>query len=242
MNKEFMKKWLLLLSLCMCLPAFANTENQQCEFLVEGGNKIDDIAIGFADGVVFLDGCEEGLFVFSDTTEKQNKIGFVDKFGNTIIEPNPEIFFARPFHQSISIVASRDKKFGLINTKGEWVLEPTYDGIYDFRKGMAIAININNHKFSHALIDTTGRELIPMQAGTIREFSNQDSLGRYIHEIYHGDNLYMALYNKDGTIIIPSDHQTIDIDDNGIIQICHHQKGCIYTDIELKPITKNQLQ
>ncbi len=223
-----MKQWLLCVSLGLSMSVMAMTDDsQQCEFLVEGGNPITDTHLGFADGVVLLEGCEEGLFVFSDTASPQRQVGFVDKFGNKVIEPNPDIAFARPFKDGVSIVTSQDTKYGLINSKGEWILKPTYDGIYDFKNGVAIAINKKGDTFDHALIDTTGREVIAMQSVSIYEFG-ETPIEKYIMIKYdENDNLYSALYNKDGTVLIAMDRQTISYDEQtGEITVCHWQQDC----------------
>lgn len=235
-----MKQWLLCLSLGLSMSAMAMTDDsQQCEFLVEGGSPITDTHLGFADGVVSLEGCEEGLFVFSDTTSPQRQVGFVDKFGNKVIEPSPDIAFARPFRDGVAIVVSPDGKFGLINPKGKLVLKPTYDGIYDFKNGVAIAINKHGDDFDHALIDTTGREVIAMQSASIYEFG-ETPIEKYIMIKYDkNDNLYSALYNKDGTVLISMNNQDISYDDaTGVITVCHGQKGCEYRDKNLNKIER----
>lgn len=222
-----MKQWLLCVSLGLSMPVMAMTDDsQQCEFLVEGGNPITDTHLGFADGVVLLEGCEEGLFVFSDTTSQQQQVGFVDKFGNKVIEPSPDIAFARPFRDGVAIVGSSDGKFGLINPKGEWVLTPTYDGIYEFNHGVAIAVNKNVDDFDHALIDTTGREVIAMQSASIYEFGNAP-IEQYLITKYENNHLYSGLYHKDGTVLIAMDRQTISYDEQtGEITVCHWQQDC----------------
>ncbi len=234
-----MKKWLLLLSLSVCPSAFADNQNQSCEFLVEGGNPITDTHLGFADGVVSLEGCEEGLFVFSDTTTKSAQIGFVDKFGNMMIEPNPDIVFARPFKDGVSIVASQDTKYGLINPKGEWVLKPTYDGIYDFKNGVAIAINKKGDTFDQALIDTTGREVIAMQSASIYELDKELIEQYMVLGVGQDGEDYSALYHKDGAVLIAMDRQDISYDrQTGIITVCHWKNGCDYRDKHLNKLNQ----
>ncbi len=222
-----MKQWLLCVSLGLSMSVMAMTDDsQQCEFLVEGGNPITDTHLGFADGVVSLEGCEEGLFVFSDTTASQRQVGFVDKFGNKVIEPSPDIAFARPFRDGVAIVGSSDGKFGLINPKGKWVLKPTYDSIFEFNHGVAIAINKNGDDFDHALIDTTGREVIAMQSASIYEFGNAP-IEQYLITKYENNHLYSGLYHKDGTVLIAMDRQTISYDEQtGEITVCHWQQDC----------------
>lgn len=234
-----MKKWWLLLSLGVCLSAFADNQNKSCEFLVEGGNPITDTHLGFADGVVSLEGCEEGLFVFSDTTSPQRQVGFVDKFGNKVIEPSPDIAFARPFRDGVAIVGSPDGKFGLINSKGKWVLKPTYDSIFEFNHGVAIAMNKHGDDFDHALIDTMGREVIAMQSGSIYEFGGTP-IEKYIMIKYDkNDNLYSALYNKDGTVLIPMDNHRIDYNEvSDLIKLCHQVNGCVFLDKKLNKLTE----
>lgn len=236
-----MKQWLLCLSLGLSMSAMAMTDDsQQCEFLAEGGNPITDTHLGFADGVVSLEDCEEGLFVFSDTASRQRQVGFVDKFGNMMIKPNPDIVFARPFKDGVSIVVSQDTKYGLINPKGKWVLKPTYDGIYDFNNGVAIAVNKNGDDFDHALIDTTGREVIAMQSATIVEFG-EEPIERYkVFGVGQDGKEHSALYHKDGTALIPMDGHSISYDgQTGIITVCHEQQGCRYMDKQLNKLNQS---
>lgn len=236
-----MKQWLLCLSLGLSMSAMAMTDDsQQCEFLVEGGNPITDTHLGFADGVVLLEGCEEGLFVFSDTTSRQRRVGFVDKFGNQVIEPSPDIVFARPFRDGVAIVGSPDGKFGLINPKGKWVLKPTYDSIFEFNHGVAIAMNKHGDDFDHALIDTTGREVIAMQTASIKEFMLGDVM-KFKVDRYdsHENKMYSGLYNQDGTVLIPMDNHRIDYNEvSDLIKLCHQVNGCVFLDKKLNKLTE----
>ncbi len=59
---------------------------------------------------------------------KGDKIGFIDKTGKWIIEPQFEA--ARDFENEYAAV-KKNGKWGIINTKGEWVIQPAYDAIRD---------------------------------------------------------------------------------------------------------------
>ena len=69
-----------------------------------------------------------------------------------------------------------DKKWGLIDATGKFVLEPKYDGISDFQvNGYAAVRNIidskNEYKESVGLIDSTGKEVLPLIYSGISDFN-----------------------------------------------------------------------
>jgi hypothetical protein len=75
-----------------------------------------------------LDGFHKGLCGF----DVEGKTGFIDHEGNVVIEPK----FSRVnyFHNRIAPASLDNKTWGIINTKGDFILEPTYDFIWDFSR------------------------------------------------------------------------------------------------------------
>jgi len=68
-----------------------------------------------------------------------------------------------------------DKKWGLIDAKGDFVVEPKYDEIADFQEnGYAVVKNIidskNDYKQLVGLIDSTGKEVLPLIYSSISDF------------------------------------------------------------------------
>jgi len=68
----------------------------------------------------FYDGLAKG--------RKDGKLGFYDKTGKFVIEPQFE--GVRNFRNGFAAAKLNDK-WGMINTSGEWVIQPKFDGIRD---------------------------------------------------------------------------------------------------------------
>ena len=63
--------------------------------------------------------------------------------------------------------ARKDKKFGFINSKGEWVIQPTYDKVRAFRNGLAPVMQ--NKKWGY--INSKGETIIPLEYRDAEIFS-----------------------------------------------------------------------
>lgn len=68
---------------------------------------------------------------------RHSRRGYIDSSGTFVIPPSFQK--AANFHQGVAIV-QQDNAYGLINTKGDWVLKPKYAAIFPFQhNGIAIA-------------------------------------------------------------------------------------------------------
>jgi hypothetical protein len=103
--------------------------------------------------------------VYSGDYSKKGYI-FIDKTGQEVFLMQQSNFTehgeyeCRDFSEGFAAVRD-DKKnrlFGFINTKGEWLVEPTFDYAGDFRNGMALVKYPNTTKYGY--IDTTGNPVI----------------------------------------------------------------------------------
>ncbi len=63
-----------------------------------------------------------------------------------------------PFSEGFARVEKIPDIMGYINTKGEWLVEPTFKKALDFMNGMAMVMYPNTNKFGY--IDTTGKPVI----------------------------------------------------------------------------------
>ena len=87
----------------------------------------------------------DALFPYLD---KKGKIGFIDKSGKTVIEPQFKKLgldmsvecqtkgYVRVFCDGLAAV-SNGRKWGFINRKGDYVIDPKFDEAYAFSEGLA---------------------------------------------------------------------------------------------------------
>lgn len=103
----------------------------------------------------------EGLAMFATTNKK---IGFADKTGKVVI--NPQFEDARPFSEGFAAVI-QDKKWGFIDKTGKIVINPQFDGVDNFHSGKAAFSNGKQAGF----IDTKGGYVINPQFDYVDFFS-----------------------------------------------------------------------
>ena len=110
------------------------------------------------------------------------------------------------FHNGLCIMRTMDNKWGLINTEGEWVVEPIYTTISAPRKGYRIVSDGN----FYGLISETGQVVLPLEYDFIRQSSEpagftiaKDGLAKVIdYDLktvvpFVHDGLYMLSYVDD---------------------------------------------
>ncbi|MCL1923211.1 MAG: WG repeat-containing protein [Propionibacteriaceae bacterium] len=88
--------------------------------------------------------------------------GYVDTSGTLVIEPRFAV--ARPFHDGLAVVGSRDEEYhitySVINTAGEDIpLQYPYSEISDFSEGFSFVKS--DEYFAWGIIDTKGTEVVP---------------------------------------------------------------------------------
>ncbi|HBE80974.1 MAG TPA: hypothetical protein DDW65_24780 [Firmicutes bacterium] len=67
-------------------------------------------------------------------------------------------YVCQPFSEGFAVVEKVPDIKGYINTKGEWLVEPTFSMAFNFLNGMALIMYPHNEKFGY--IDTTGKPVI----------------------------------------------------------------------------------
>lgn len=104
---------------------------------------------------------------------KEGKISFINEQGDRAFEASFPICFdddyAFQFHNGLCVMVSRDHKWGLINTRGEWVVEPIYTEINRPRLGYRI-VSDGNH---YALLRASGQMVLPLEYDIIRLSSDE---------------------------------------------------------------------
>lgn len=96
----------------------------------------------------FVSAFSQGYASFSKPVEKRILIGFINKKGIEVI--NAKFASTKPFSESLAAVqvsnnASNKKTWGFIDKKGNWVIRPQFDNVWDsFCHGLAI-VKVDNH-------------------------------------------------------------------------------------------------
>ena len=105
--------------------------------------------------------------------DKKSGEGFIDKTGKELI---PFIYYQLSnFHENLAIFSNmqEDGKYGVINRRGEIIVQPQYDGIEHFSNGMAVMNKIVGETSKQGYIDSTGKEVILTQYETARDFTKE---------------------------------------------------------------------
>ncbi len=151
---------------------------------------------------------EESKFVFSEynpdflftngvtpfKSTGNDKMGFVDKNGNYIIEPKFDN--AHPFAENGLARVQQNMCWGYINTSGEYVIEPKFGNAYDFdENGMALVFYEGRHGF----IDKKGNWIVENKYTSIGKFAENGlaKVGAYI-----GDEHYYGFIDREGNEVI----------------------------------------
>jgi hypothetical protein len=120
-----------------------------------------------------LDGFHEELI----NVRKNNKYGFIDKSGKTVIPFNYDE--AYPFHKGIAPVKLNDK-WGFVNKKGELVIPAIYDYVNNVGNNYHFPFE-NNFEMAQlddkwVAIDTKGKQILPDKYFFEYDFNFNDGL------------------------------------------------------------------
>lgn len=164
--------------------AFLNTPEYLTSFIMD---KKGNIASTKDKGLfgVYWNQLNEGLFIY-ESFEKPGIVGFKDVKMNTVIEAKFQD--ARPFNQGLAFVKNNGK-WGVINEKGAYVIEPQFD---DFK------VEFKNYTVFHndiAAVMKNGRwGYINKTGKTIIDFKYNDA------DIFHEGLASVKLEDKWGVI------------------------------------------
>lgn len=177
---------------------------------------------------------------------KNNKIGFIDKKGQTVI-PFQYEYSEYSFNYLSSIgcakfseglcAMKKRQKFGYIDRQGGVVIPYIYDLACEFHHGKAVVGIEDNGKGKVGLIDKAGNLVVPMEYDDI----HYCKVGAYVVE----QNNKTGVMNVDGKVIVPIDYDEICYLDNyayirkgnkyGVIdRHGHFLLPCVYNNIPLK--------
>jgi len=118
----------------------------------------------------------------------------------------------------------KNKKFGYVNGKGNYVVQPKYDYISNFHKGIAAVyecVDTAARIYRYGYIDTTGKEIVPVIYDV-----PQDVIDKFTEEAFFGedDSEVLVLMKNDGRkglaglngrIIIPVNYEKISPEKHG---------------------------
>lgn len=123
--------------------------------------------------------------------EKDGTIKFIDTRGNVVIENDfhyPAFSYGYLFYDSLCAMTDASGKWGIINRKGDWVVQPEYDGIAHKDQGFWL-LNKNERK---GLLNNKAKSVLPVEY-------------RYIDILVQGisvvlEDYTMNMMNFDGTL------------------------------------------
>ena len=141
-----------------------------------------------------------GMCVISEYVDGTFKKGYLDLSGKLVIPM--KYYSASWFSEGYGIVQeTKDSKYGIIDKKGNYVLEPSFDFINGFYEGEALA-HINKHYW---LIDPKGKKLV--------DFKNNrpSTMGGYTHDLFriYTPDKKVGMMNRDGKMIIQPKFKSI---------------------------------
>ena len=105
----------------------------------------------------------EGLSAFST---KEDKIGFVNKQGEIVINPQFEDF--EPFSEGLAAVCDKNNKWGFVDTKGNLTINYQFEEVASFHEGFAVFQQGDKYGY----IDKNGQYIINPQFELAGDFHN----------------------------------------------------------------------
>jgi len=133
---------------------------------------------------------------------KEGEISFINEQGEQAFsETFPFHFddshahYAFQFHDGLCVMISWDHKWGMINTRGEWIVEPIFTEINKPRFGHRI-VSDGKH---YGLLTTSGKSVLPLEYDILRLSS--DGKGYFIAK-----DGYAKIVDKDLRTIVPFAH------------------------------------
>ncbi|MEI7595093.1 MAG: WG repeat-containing protein [Bacteroidota bacterium] len=105
--------------------------------------------------------------------ERHNKQGFIDTYGNIVVEPKYDYIYPFGEFQENWALVQKNSKFGFIDNAGCEVVKPKYSNIEQFdkyKKGWALVEKHGKMGF----IDRDGCEILKPQFSSINVFIESD--------------------------------------------------------------------
>ncbi len=157
-------------------------------------------------------GFSQGLaaVVQGDPEGKRNN-SYIDKTGNWVIKP--QFDSAEPFSENTAPVKI-DKKYGLINRKGEYIVPPRYANLQNISEGLAAFQDEPAGKWGY--IDLEGKQVIVPRFDYAHEFS--EGLAEVTLKGKSG------FIDKKGKIVIPIEYDFVDRFSEGLASVSKDKK------------------
>lgn len=101
---------------------------------------------------------------------RRERISVIDREGDTrfVLEPAKRSEIVRAhnsFHDGMLLVCDFEGKYGYVNTSGDYIVAPRYDGAMFFSEGYALVCVKRDAGDRYHLIDTNGDEVLTLKKG-----------------------------------------------------------------------------
>jgi len=127
------------------------------------------------------------------------------------------------FSQKTKTFQSATGKYGLLSKKGDTLVQPLYDNIYDFDKN-GLAFFRLNKKFG--VMDKTGKQIIKPNYDYIRRYSQYFIVFQGERKYYTEKGIY-GLLNADGSELLPLSFQKMEVWNNHLLLIKDEKHGVL---------------
>lgn len=183
----------------------------QAFYLDENGNII--LTIGDMNNPVNqIRPFNQGLAPYCVGTYDNGSWGFIDKNGNTVINPQYTNFYAKGasstyevFNDNIASVENKNGLWGGIDKTGKTVIAFEYENLLPFCEGLAVAQK--NGKYG--VVDTSNTVVVPFEYDNLSSYNdgvcvavqngNAFCIDRYGNKITGSDNISQEAYFPNGT-------------------------------------------
>lgn len=98
---------------------------------------------------------------------KSGKYGFIDKIGQTVIEPRFDGIW-RGFNKEGFAIVQQDNKYGTIDKNGDFLIKPVFEEVNEFSEGVMSA---KNQDGKYGFIDINGNTVIDFKFDNVGKFS-----------------------------------------------------------------------
>lgn len=187
----------------------------------------------------------EGLAIVRIGAFGIGKFGIIDKLGKWIVEPH---FLSNTFPDEMDLFdlmifvdgkcpMGDGKKWGFINTSGDFVIQPKFDALKGFSEGLAAVDIVDGTSEKVGFIDLNGKMVIEPKftySGLYWTYKFNEGVAVIAQGNFYG------LINKDGKEIIKADYTDLYGCHEGLIAFQKRFDGFGYMDksgnIVLKPI------
>ncbi|OXM85557.1 WG repeat-containing protein [Paenibacillus rigui] len=160
------------------------------------------------------------LFPASVKTSNDVKWGFINSRGQMVLPPQYE--YAYGFQDNGMAVVQVHGRYGLIDAKGNFVVQPIYDSISSFSEGRAVVIDSQGFK----LMDESGRIVTRKPYAYISTLTNGRAMFYVMPE--GGTSLYGYLDNQGNEVIPPQYLEATDFKQNkAVVKVKDGEYGLI---------------